>query len=173
MVGQALVVQVIALVFQSAGAVSLILALLWNRRRGRFGWSERARARLAPGSAERRRVRPFLRDGTAAPDPELARLTVRVAEHRVRSLENPWQVPGTSLFAMGAGLFAFAQFHSAYGFGPLAWWGLALCALAVNGPLVRRIALDRARRALAANRELAEPHADSEEPPEHTGARER
>ena len=44
---------------------------------------------------------------------------------------------------------------------------------ALSAPFIRQVTLDRARRALEANRELAELHEGSEEPPEHTVARER
>ncbi|WP_017544185.1 hypothetical protein [Nocardiopsis prasina] len=167
------VLQPIALLLQTAGLVHMILAVLWNRRRGRYGWSERARWLSAPGSAETSRVRPYLRDGATAPGPELAHLTVRVAEHRVRRFENPWQVAGASLAAMGVGLFAVSQSYS--GHAPhLLWLGLALFTLATTAPLYRRSVLDRAERALEANRELASRYdGPAGEPPEHAAPRER
>ncbi|MBQ1082230.1 hypothetical protein [Nocardiopsis sp. B62] len=169
----AFVLQPIALLLQTAGLVHLILAVLWNRRRGRYGWSERARWLSAPGSAETSRVRPYLRDGATAPDPELAHLTVRVAEHRVRQFENPWQVTGASLAAMGIGLFAVGQAYS--GHAPhILWLGLVLFTLATTAPLYRRSVLDRAERALETNRDLASQYdGPVGEPPQQAAPRER
>lgn len=153
-----------AFLVQLAGGVCVVLALLWNRRRGRADWSERALSLKAPGREEQRRVRPYLRGGGTAPDPELAYLTVRVAEQRRRRMENPWYVPGVSLFLFGAALNMVIRSVQS-GYPGLLWFGLAGVALSACGPYLRRLTLARADRALTANREMAEQYEVPEEEP--------
>ncbi|MFE9243226.1 hypothetical protein [Nocardiopsis sp. NPDC006938] len=154
MIVQTHALPLLGLLLQSAALVLLVLGAIWSFRRKRFTWSERALAREEPTSAERRPVRAHLRDGTVAPDPALAHLTVRAAEHRVRRLDNPWLVSGASVNCMGISLFSI---HYSYP-GPVLWMAFALFPVALCAPFVRQVALDRARRALEANRELAALH---------------
>lgn len=149
---------------QLTGGVCMVLALLWNRRRGRADWSERALALKAPVGAEQRRVRPYLRDGGAAPDPELAYLTVRVAEQRRRQMENPWHVTEAGLFLFGTALAMVIRSVQS-GYPGLVWFGLTGLALAVCGPFLRQLTLSRMDRALAANRDLAARYEVPEEEP--------
>lgn len=144
--------------------VCTVADVLWNRRRNRFGWSERALALDAPASAEQSRVSPYLRHGATAPDPELAHLAVRVAELKRRRLENPWPHAGACLFLLGSSLAVIVRSVDG-GFVGLLWFGIAGSALAVCAPLLRRLMLARADLALAANRELAERYEVPEEEP--------
>lgn len=148
----------VVLVCTAAGVV-------WNRRRQRADWSERALTRQAPTSAERKRVSLYLRHGAAAPDPALAHLTVRAAEDLRRRLENPWYHAGLSLFVSGSALNLI--FGSLLRGGPvgLLWFGFAGIVLVAWGVFHRQATLDRADRALAADRELAGRYAAPEEGP--------
>ncbi|GAA1468953.1 hypothetical protein NE857_31815 [Nocardiopsis exhalans] len=165
MPGYLLALRLIPLVFLTAALVCMVLAFLWNRRRQRADWSERALALKAPISTERKRVILYLRHGAAAPDPELAHLTVRVAEDLRRRLENPWQHTGLALFVFGSALNLIIGSLLRGGPVGLAWFGFAAIAVVVWGVFHRQVVLDRADRALAANRELAEQYVVPEEGP--------
>lgn len=165
MPGHVLALKLVPLVILTVGLVCMMLGLLWNRHRQRTLRGERALALNAPISTERKRVSLYLRHGATAPDPDLAHLTVRVAADRRRRLENPWFHTGVSLSVFGSALNLIIG--SLLGEGPvgLMWLGFAGIALAVGATFLRRAALDRADRALAANLELAELYEVPEEKP--------
>lgn len=147
--------------------ICMVWGLIWNHRRGRADWSERALAREAPIGAERRRVRPYLRHGAPAPDPETAHLTVRVAADLHRRLENPWYFTGMSLFLLGNAftLFTFTRTLGQEGPPVLQWLGIAAIFVAVSSPFYRQAMLDQANLALAINQELAELYEAPDEEP--------
>ncbi|HJE57448.1 MAG TPA: hypothetical protein K8V84_02865 [Nocardiopsis listeri] len=138
-----------------AALVCVVRGHVWNRRRGRAAWNERALAHKAPIGAERRRVRPYLRHGAPAPDPETAHLTVRVATDLNRRWENPWYFSGMTLFLLGYALVLIGRSMVQDGFSVFLWIGIAVFSLAVCSPFHRQAMLDRARAAPAINRELA------------------
>lgn len=159
----ALLVSVLLMI---AALVCMVCGLVWSRRRGRTAWNERALARGAPSGAERRRVRPYLRHGAPAPDPETAHLTVRVATDLRRRLDNSWYFTGMVLFLVGNALTLITRSAGQYDSPVFMWFGIAVFVLALSSPLYRQAALDRANLALAINRELAELYeAPNEEPP--------
>ncbi|WP_017581343.1 hypothetical protein [Nocardiopsis valliformis] len=164
MPGHILALKLIPLVFLTAAFVCMLLAFLWNRRGQRTDWSDRALARQAPISTERNRVSLYLRHGAAAPDPELAHLTVRVAEDLRRRLENPWYHTGIGLFVFGSALHLVINAQD-WGVPVLMWFGFAAVVPVFYAAFYRRVMLDRADRALAANRELAERYVMPEEEP--------
>ncbi|WP_017585793.1 hypothetical protein [Nocardiopsis ganjiahuensis] len=140
----------------AAALTCLALGARWNRLHGRPNWKQRELAAQAPTSAEQRRVRPYLRSGETAPDPELARLTVATARERLRVWENPWQQYGYFLF-IAAMLFNLASMTVTgnASAGVLYVFLPVLAALAAYYPLKRRRAVPRARRAIEANEEPA------------------
>ncbi|GAA1073116.1 MAG: hypothetical protein JK586_05605 [Nocardiopsis sp. BM-2018] len=164
MPGHILALKLIPLVFLTAAFVCMLLAFLWNRRGQRSEWSDRALARQAPTSAERTRVSPYLRHGATAPDPELAHLTVRVAEDLRRRLENPWYHTGIGLFVFGSALSLIINAQD-WGVPGLMWFGFAVVVLVFHTAFYRRVTLGRADRALAANQGLAERYEVPEETP--------
>ncbi|SIO91306.1 hypothetical protein [Nocardiopsis sp. JB363] len=150
-----------------AALVCMTRGHVWNRRRGRADWSERALAHKTPIGAERRRVRPYLRHGTPAPDPETAHLTVRVATELNHRWENPWYFSGVILFLLGNSLILLARSMIQDGFSVFLWLGISAFSFAVCFPFYRQAMLDRARLALATNQDLASWHQEPDAEPPH------
>lgn len=140
---------------------------VWNRRRGRAGWSERTLAHKAPIGAERRRVRPYLRHGAPASDPETAHLTVRAANDLNRRWRNPWYFSGMILFLLGNSVILIARSMVQVGYSVFLWLGIAAFAFAVCLPFYRQAMLDRARLALVINQGLAGRYEDPAVEPPH------
>lgn len=145
--------------------VCLVRGNVWNHRRRRADWSERSLAQKAPLGAERRRVRPYLRHGAPAPDPETAHLIVRMATDLLRRLENPWYFSGMILFLIGNSLALIARSADQGGPDVFLWFGIVAFSFAASSPLHRQEMLDQARLALAINRELAELYEVPDEDP--------
>lgn len=147
----------------AAAITFLALGSRWNRRKGRPGWKQRELAAQAPSSADRRRVRPYIRSGETAPDPELARLTVATAREHLRVWENPWQQYGYFLFIAAMLLNVGQMLLIGNASAGVLYVFLPLLALAgAYYPLKRRRTLPRARRAIGANKALA---AQAPDPP--------
>ncbi|GHC95800.1 hypothetical protein GCM10007079_47670 [Nocardiopsis terrae] len=146
-----------------AAAVCMALGTRWNRRHDRPNRSRREPAAQAPPAADRRRVRPYVRSGEAAPDPERARLTVATARELLRAWENPWLPYGHVLFVssilLNLGQMVLGGRVPA---GVLYALLLPLTAFAVYHPVKRRRVLPPARRAIEANEALA---AQTPDPP--------
>lgn len=150
-----------------AALVCVARGHVWNHRRGRTHWRERALAHKAPIGAERRRIRPYLRHGAPAPDPETAQLTVTAATDLNRRWQNPWYFSGMILFLLGNSVILIARSMVQDGSSVFLWLGVAAFSFAATSPFYRQAMLDRARPALAINRELAELYEVPDEEPPH------
>ncbi|GAB3706035.1 hypothetical protein [Nocardiopsis oceani] len=144
--------------------VTAVLGARWNRQRGRPGFMHRALPTDAPTSAEMSSVKPYLRSGETAPDPELARLTVSAARELLRRWDNPWQTVGLCL-VLGIAILNLLQVALNLGNWLPAGFAIAALALGIHLPLQRRRDLFRARRAIEANGDLAAEAPEAPAPP--------